>query len=200
MKKSNVRNLTFIAVFAAIIAIISFLPIKTFGLEITLSMVPVAVGAICFGPLVGAILGGVFGVVSFLQCLGWSAFGVALLGINPILTAIVCIPTRIVAGWITGLIFKAFEKSGHANTGYVVSSFSAALLNTTLFMSALILSFYNTDFIQGIAQQLGAVNPVSFVLIFVGINGVVEIIAGFILAAPCAKALSSFVKKLNLNS
>ena len=197
MKKSNVKKLVFIAAFSAIIAAISFLPIKSFGLEITLSMVPVAVGAICFGPFVGAVLGGVFGIVSFLQCLSWSPFGATLLGINPIMTAVVCIPTRILAGWLSGLIFKAFEKFNRTNLGCFVASFSAALLNTTLFMSALIFGFYNTDFIQGIAQSFGTVNPITFVLIFVGINGVVEIIAGFILAAPCSKALSSYVKKLN---
>lgn len=197
MKKANIRKIVFIAVFSAIIAIVSFLPIKTFGLEITLSMVPVAVGAICFGPLAGAVLGGVFGVVSFLQCLGWSPFGAMLLSINPVLTAVVCIPTRIIAGWLSGLLFKAFDKANHAIAGCFVASFCAALFNTTLFMTALVLGFYNTDYIQSIAQSLGAVNPITFVLIFVGINGIVEIIAGFILAAPSAKALSSYVKKLN---
>ena len=198
MKKANIRKIVFIAVFSAIIAIVSFLPIKTFGLEITLSMVPVAVGAICFGPLAGAVLGGVFGVVSFLQCLGWSPFGAMLLSINPVLTAVVCIPTRILAGWLSGLIFKAFDKSNHTNVGCLVASFSAAVLNTTFFMSALVFGFYNTDYIQSIVQALGAANPITFVLVFVGINGIVEIIAGCILAAPCAKALSSYVKRLNL--
>ncbi len=196
----NIKKLVILAVFGAVIAVVSFLPIKTLGLEITLSMVPVAVGAICFGPLAGAVLGGVFGLVSFLQCLGWSSFGVMLFGINPFLTALVCIPTRILAGWLTGLIFKAFAKSERTVTaGYVVAGFSAALLNMVFFMSALILCFYNTEYIQGIAGRIGALNPIMFVLLFVGINGLVEILAGFILAAPCAKALSSSLKRLNIN-
>ena len=39
-----------------------------------------------------------------------SAFGTALLGINPVLTFIVCVPTRILAGWLSALIFAAFRK------------------------------------------------------------------------------------------
>lgn len=203
MKKNKVIKLlvTIVgtAIFSAVVAIISFLPIRTLGLEITLSMVPVAVGAICFGPAAGAILGGVFGLVSFLQCLGWSPFGAALLAIDPLYTFLVCVPTRILAGWLTGLIFKLFNRSKKGwvrETGFPVASFAAALLNTVLFMSTLVLCFYNTDFIQGFVTQLGALNPFLFVVLFVGINGVVELIAGFILAAPASRAVTAALKRM----
>ena len=39
--------------------------IKTAGLEITIFLVPVIVGAIVMGPGAGAFLGGVFGCISF---------------------------------------------------------------------------------------------------------------------------------------
>lgn len=195
----NGKKITLLAVFSAVIAVISFLPIRTLGLEITLSMVPVAVGAICFGPASGAFLGGVFGLVSFLQCLGWSPFGAALLAIDPLYTFLVCVPTRILAGWLTGLIFKLFNRSNKGwvrETGFPVASFAAALLNTVLFMSTLVLCFYNTDFIQGFVTQLGALNPFLFVVLFVGINGVVELIAGFILAAPASRAVTAALKRM----
>lgn len=195
----NGKKITLLAVFSAVIAVISFLPIRTLGLEITLSMVPVAVGAICFGPAAGAILGGVFGLVSFLQCLGWSPFGAALLTMDPLYTFLVCVPTRILAGWLTGLIFKLFNRSKKGwvrETGFPVASFAAALLNTVLFMTTLVLCFYNTDFIQGFVTQMGAINPFMFVVLFVGINGVVELIAGFILAAPASRAVTAALKRM----
>lgn len=191
------KKMAMLAVLSAVIAVISFLPIRTLGLEITLSMVPVAVGAICFGPAAGAFLGGVFGVVSFLQCLGWSPFGAALLAINPLYTFLVCIPTRLLAGWISGWIFRAFSRSKKhwlKVAGYPVASFAAALLNTVLFMTALVVCFYHTELIQGFAEQLGAANPFWFVILFVGINGVVEIAAGFVLAAPAARAVTAALK------
>ena len=194
----NGKKLTLLAVFSAVIAVISFLPIRTLGLEITLSMVPVAVGAICFGPAAGAFLGGVFGLVSFLQCLGWSPFGAALLAINPLYTFLVCVPTRILAGWLSGLIFKLFSRANKGwvrEAGFPVASFAAALLNTALFMSTLVLCFYNTEFIQGFVSQMGAVNPFMFVVLFVGVNGIVEMIAGFILAAPASRAVTAALKR-----
>ena len=136
-----------------------------------------------------------FGLVSFLQCLGYSAFGAVLLGINPILTFIVCVPTRILAGFLAGVIYKALRGALKSDIPALLSaSLAAPLFNTLFFMTAMVLCFYNTEFIQGFVTQLGAANPFTFVVLFVGINGLVEIICGFVVAFPCAKALSKYLK------
>ena len=112
--KFSTKYLVEMALLVAIILLMAFTPIgyiKTAGLEITLIVVPVAVGAVTLGPTAGAILGGVFGITSFIQCFGMSQFGALLLGINPFLTFLVCVPTRILMGWLTGLIFAALYKS-----------------------------------------------------------------------------------------
>ena len=89
---------------AVLVAILLFLEatglgmIKTPGLEFTIMQVPVLIGAIVMGPMAGAVLGGVFGVISFWECFGRSAFGVVLLGISPIKTFLVCVPTRLLMG------------------------------------------------------------------------------------------------------
>lgn len=185
MKKVSTRKLTLTALFSAIVIILAFMPIKTLGLEITLTMIPIAIGAALYGPAVGAILGGVFGVVSFLQCLGYSPFGATLFGINPYLTALVCIPTRILAGWLAGIAYKVSEKLlKKEKLSCVISSFTAPLLNTVFFMGALVLCFYNTEYIQGFVTYLGAANPFMFVILFVGINGLVELACGAIVAMP----------------
>ncbi len=98
--------------------------IKTAGLEITIMLVPVIVGAIVMGPAAGALLGGVFGLISFWECFGKSSFGVVLLGINPIYTFLVCVPTRILAGWLCGLAFKGLNKLDKTNW---LPAFTAAL-------------------------------------------------------------------------
>lgn len=93
-KKFSTKYLVEMALLVAIILIMAFTPIgyiRTAGLEITLIVVPVAVGAVTLGPAAGAILGGVFGVTSFIQCFGMSPFGAALLGINGFLTFLVCV-------------------------------------------------------------------------------------------------------------
>ena len=193
--KKKIQKLTVLSVLAAVTVIVAFVPLKTLGLEITFTMIPVAIGAILYGPSGGAILGAVFGTVSFLQCLGYSAFGAVLLGINPIFTFIVCIPTRILAGFLAGIIYNALKKSCKSDIPALLSaSLAAPILNTLFFMSALVLFFYKTDYIQDYAVKMGVANPISFVIMFVGINGLVEIICGFAVAFPSAKALSKYLK------
>lgn len=98
-----------LAILTAIILLMAFTPIGYlhFGIiEITLIMIPVIIGAIVLGPGAGAFLGGMFGLTSFIQCFGMSAFGAALLSIQPVLTFLVCMIPRILMGWLCGLIFK----------------------------------------------------------------------------------------------
>lgn len=62
------------AILIAIMIILAFTPLGylKFGLiEITLMVIPVAVGAIVLGPLCGAILGGVFGITSLFSALAF---------------------------------------------------------------------------------------------------------------------------------
>ena len=124
-KKMNTTYMVELAVLIAIILIMAFTPIgyiRTLGLEITLIVVPVAVGAVTLGPMAGLILGTIFGITSFIQCFGMSAFGVMLLSINPVFTFIVCVPTRMLMGWLTGLIFQGLRK-GSATKKNCVSCF-----------------------------------------------------------------------------
>lgn len=197
--KVNVQQLTIHALLIAIICVISFLPIKTLGLEITLSMVPVAIGATLYGAKTGALLGGVFGAVSFLQCLGFSPFGAALLAIDPLLTLVVCLPSRILAGFLAGLAASAVKKAGKTDRAQTLSRLVGAviapILNTVFFMGTLCLCFYNTELIQGFCQTLGATNPLTFILLFVGINGLVEIIAGIVLAIPLTNVIAKITKR-----
>lgn len=192
--KNKTKSMVLLGVLSALTVAISFLPLKGPGFEITLSMVPVAVGSIVLGPVGGAVLGAVFGIVSFLQCFGYSPLGVALLSINPLLTAVVCIPTRILAGWLSGVIYKAVSGKSR-NAANALSSVSAPIFNTLFFMSALVLCFYRTDLIQGYVTALGASNPFTFILLFVGINAVIEIVAGAVLTFPIAKAVTKYLRK-----
>ena len=196
--KINVTYLVELAVLIAIILIMAFTPIgyiKTLGLEITLIVVPVCVGAVTLGPLAGLILGTVFGLSSFIQCFGFSAFGAALLSINPVLAFIVCVPTRMLMGWLTGVIFKALRKTPHGKTiATPLACLIGPILNTVFFMSTLCICFYNTDYIQGFVSDLGATNVLLFIVLFVGINGLVEAIASFVVGTAISIPIAKIVK------
>ena len=201
-KNQSTFRLVQLALFTAIILLMAFTPlgyIKTPGLEITLLVVPVTVGAILFGPVSGAILGGVFGLTSFIQCFGMSPFGAVLLNINPVGTFIVTVITRILMGWLTGLAFQGFRK-WKATKGISFEDPILPGLNTLLFMSAMMLFFYNTEYIQGFAQSLGTGNVFAFVIAFVGINGLIEAAVCFVLGTAISKAVDLFSRRSGIQT
>lgn len=197
-KKINTIYMVELALLIAIILIMAFTPIgyiKTLGLEITLIVVPVAVGAITLGPSAGAVLGAVFGITSFIQCFGMSPFGAVLLSINPVYTFIVCVFSRVLMGWLTGLLYQFFSKCNPLKkASLVLANLCCPILNTLFFMGTLVLFFYQTDYIQGMAQGMGARNPLIFVLLFVGVNGMVEALACFVAGSAISQALKKVVR------
>ncbi|MBC8532971.1 ECF transporter S component [Yeguia hominis] len=201
-KKTNILRLTLLAMLTAIILLVTCLPLQTLGLEISLAMVPISVGAVLLGPSGGAILGGIYGIFSFLQCLGFlkpSTLGIALYAINPGFTAVTCIVPRILCGLLAGLIFVAIQKIDRTKwLRYTLACLACPLLNTLFFMSALLFFFGQTDLIQGYMQQLGVYNPFLFVLAFVGINGLVEALTCFFIGAAISKALAVTAKKFQI--
>lgn len=201
MKKRGKINTVYMVQLSLLIAIIilmAFTPIgylKVGPLEMTLIVVPVAIGAVVLGPTAGAILGAVFGITSFVQCFGMSPFGAVLLSINPIYTFIVCVVTRILMGWITGLIYAALRKRKKIRkVSVAISNLCCPLLNTLFFMGALILFFYQTDYIQSLVQGYGASNALIFVILFVGINGLVEALVCFVAGTAVSEILLRVVK------
>lgn len=196
MRSTKTIKMAQMAILIAIVLIMAFTPLgylRTAGLEISLITIPVAVAAMVMGPTAGAVVGGVFGLTSFYQCFGMSAFGAVLLGINPILTFLVCVPTRILEGYLAGLIFKALIKADKTNTVcFFVGGFVTAVLNTLFFVGLLMVCFWNTDYIQSL-NAAGA-NVFLFCVAFVGINGVVEWIATTIAGGVIAKATAKIVK------
>ena len=198
MRSTKTIKMAQMAILIAVVLIMAFTPLgylKTAGLEISLITIPVAIGAMVIGPGAGAVLGAVFGLTSFYQCFGMSPFGAVLLSINPLYTFLVCVPTRILMGYLAGVLFKAFIKADKGNTVcYFVGGFMPAFLNTLFFMGTLILFFWNTEYIQSL-NAAGA-NPFMFVIAFVGINGVVEWIATTVAGGIVSKAVAKIAKNV----
>lgn len=200
MKDKKILKMAQMAILTAIIIIMAFTPLgyfRTAGLEISLITIPVVIGSMIIGPGAGAALGGIFGITSFYQCFGMSPFGATLLSINPLFTLLVCIPTRILMGYLTGIIFKLLIKSDRTKTvSYFISGMIGAFLNTLFFMGMLMLCFFRTDYLQSLNASMGNLNPIAFVLAFVGINGLFEMIITCFLGGVIAKALSKAIRNM----
>ena len=190
--QEKVKRLVLMGLLAAVLLIMSYTPLGYLNigpLAITLNVIPVAVAAISLGPAAGAVIGAVFGLTSFLQCIGvggMSAMGAVLFEISPVLAFIQRFVPRVLMGFLVGLVYKAISKINKPKIACFVSGFCAALFNTVLFMTALILLFGSSDYVQ---ELMGGKNVIVFICSFVGINAVFEMIASTLITGAVGTAL-----------
>lgn len=184
--KVNVRFMTELALIAAIIVIMALTPIgyiRTPIIVLTLITIPVAVGAIILGPTGGAVCGLIFGLTSLYTALtAPSPMMAAFVAINPLLVAILCVIPRVLDGWLCAIVYKGLKKVMNNNPlVYYIAGVSCPVLNTILFMSTLVIMFYNCEFVVNLRQSLGTTNPITFVCAAVGVQALIEAgVCGFV--------------------
>ena len=200
MKKNNdLRTLTRLALLVAIELVMKAIGLGSVPvgpLYMSFLTLPIAVGAITMGPAAGAVLGGVFGAVSFYDAVtGASAMTGALFQVSPVNTFILCVGMRMLMGLCAGLIFKGLKGLDKPGTwSYLVSAMSAPFLNTVFFMGYIVLAFYGCDYVQNLVSAKGAANPLMFVVLLVGVQGVAEFLVSGILGGIVARAVAKFLK------
>lgn len=188
----NTRQLVILGLLTAVMLVLSCTPLGYFNagpLAITLNVIPVAIAAVALGPKGGAIIGGVFGLTSFLQCIGiggTSAMGVICFEINPVFAFIQRFVPRVLTGFLAGGIFEILSKRIKVQLACTVSGFLTAFLNTLFFMSALLLLYGNTDYMK---ELIGGKNILVFVCTFVGINAVLEMAVSTVITTCVGSAL-----------
>ena len=193
-QKSKIKNIALYGILFAIIIIMSFTPLgflKIGTFSITFLPIPVAVGAAVLGPVGGLYCGTLFGLMSFVQCFGLDPQGVILLEMNPVYTFILCVVTRALMGFCCGLIFKLLSKIDKTKiVSFIVSSFSAAFLNTVFFLFTFTVLFGEGE----IAERFGA-SLSTILLTVVSVNGIVEAVVCTAVGFAVSKALSYFLFK-----
>lgn len=197
-RDSKVRFLTQLALLVAIEMVMKAIGLGSVPvgpLYMSFLTVPIAVGAIVLGPLAGAVLGGVFGAVSFLDAIkGASIMTSNLLAVSPLHAFMLCFVMRVLMGLCVGLVYRGMEIICRKSVvNCFATSLSAPLLNTLFFMGYIVLAFYQTEYIQSLVSAKGAANPLMFVVLLVGFQGVVEAIvcsvAGTAVASGVRRAL-----------
>ena len=193
--RSNLTKMTELAIFITIIIVMKITGLSSIPvgpLVMTFTMVPIAIGAMLLGPAEGAVLGFIYGLTSLYDAItGASAMTGFFFQISPVNTIILCVVIRTLVGLFTGLIFKALKKLDKKNIwSYYVGGLMAPMLNTVMFMGYIVLVFYKTEFVQNLVTKVGAVNPFMFIVLLVGIQGMIEWLTGFVLGGTVAKAVA----------
>ena len=188
---TQIKHLTLLAMLTALLVVLAMVNIpQPAGLSITFNMIPVAIAAIAMSIPGGAIIGGVFGLISFLQCfgiVGYSAMGAALVSVSPFLMFIQRFVSRVLVGVITALIYRALKRRNvKDHLAFTITGFSAAFFNTLFFMSLLVLLFGSTEYLQNL---MAGRSVMAFIIASVGINAVIEMIVAAVVTAAVGIAL-----------
>ena len=179
---SDLRRLTALSLLSAIVAVLAalgnFLRIGPF--PITLVLAPIIIGAAMYGPKAGALLGGVFGVVTIITgILGWDGGAVMLLmSANAFWTVFFCILKGVLAGWTAGLVYKALAgKSPLA--AVILAGIVCPVVNTGVFTFCMLVCFRDI-----LASWAGGKDVITYILFgLTGVNFLVELAVNMILAS-----------------
>lgn len=207
-KTFNVRDMVEIALFAAIMLILSFTPlgyIPVGGIKATTMHIPVILAGIVLGWKKGAITGFFFGLTSFMMS---SFISPSLLSFlfSPLYpggnfwSLVICFVPRILIGVVAALVFNAVKKLIKGKDGDVTALAAAGLcgsLTNTILVMGMAYIFFAEKFaeVKGmeVSQVLGFI--ISGVIIT---NGVPEAIVACIITVGVGKALLVVNKKRNL--
>lgn len=184
----NNKNLIKTSMIIGIMIIMSITPIgyfKYFTIDISFMMIPVIISAIIINEKSGALTGFIFGLTSFFRCFGISAFSTTLFNINPFFTVILCFFPRILSGFFAGLIYKTI-KNISLNFKILISSIISSLSNTIFYTLTLLILFGSTEYIKTLINNK---NIFLFIISFVGINGIIEVVINSILCTIICKSL-----------
>ena len=172
-KQGNTQKLAVLAVLTAIVIILQAAVVIPLGpFTVTLTMLPIIIGAIMYGPLGGAVLGTVFGVVVSIQVLTGAAgaFSTAMLEYQPAATILICVLKGIAAGLAAGAFFRLFRKASFY-LGVVMAAVIAPVVNTGIFSVGCLTIF--RSLIQD-ALGTGSNLLLVFLTTFIGLNFLVE--------------------------
>lgn len=191
MKKLSTRDFVGLSMLVAVVIVLGYLSIPLApGLALTFNMIPVAIAAIVYGPVGGLIIGAAFGMVSFLQCFGifgpLSLMGEATLAISPLGTIAHRFIPRMLDGFLLGLIYKGMKRLSNDYVSCAVTGLAAALLNTIFFMSALVLIFGGSEYMQG---KMAGMSPMGFILASIGAQAAIEMVTSTVLTGAIGVAL-----------
>lgn len=209
-KKNNTKRIVYIGVLIAIIVVLQILGTLLTGftgLPMSFVLIPIVVGAVLISPNAGAILGASFGLITVLMgLLGLDKFTSILMydfgTWKMIVVIILCFAKAALAGYVAGIVHKLLTKifKGKKDTLVaVISSISAPIVNTGIFVVGMLLFFFNDmDAIQ-LALDIppaAVVNATRFIfLVLAGWNFVSEFIINLVISPAVLKVASIVVNK-----
>lgn len=203
------RDFVLLALFTAIVFVLGLTPLGMVPLGLikaTTLHIPVIIGCLLLGPRYGAVLGFMFGLVSFLSnTMSPAALSFAFTPLIPLpgtpngspLSLVICFVPRILVGVVPWFVYRGLQKlMKESSRGEVLSMAIAgavgAVLNTALVMSLIYFLFRDAyASLKGVPVEAVA----GVVLGVVGTNGVAETALAAVLTPAIGKILLSLKRR-----
>ncbi len=197
---SKTERLVGLAILSAIVIVLQYLSVaigKIFPMlpfSITLTLIPIVIGAAMYGASAGAYLGGVFSVIVVINSIsGIDAGGFMVWQANPVLCVVLCMLKGIAAGFVAGLVYKALSRF-NVIFGTFTAAICAPVVNTGIFILGMFLFFKPT---LETWATLNNQNDVLFYALFImaGVNFLIELVSNIVLSPVVVKIINAVKKQ-----
>ena len=201
--KQNVLRLTQLAILVAMIFVMQYIgtivsaPLAAAGIELSFVLIPIVVGAFLLGPVEGAILGLVFGIMTVVLTImsPGTIMTRVLFDANPAMYTVVALVKAVAAGLGSGIIYKVLDVAFKGKLVYLrtlIASASAPVINTGIFLLGMVLFFSNT-----ISERwAGGQNVFFFLVGLIWINFLIEFAINIALTPAIIRIVEVVKKKL----
>lgn len=184
-KKMSTETMVFGAILTALVIVLQYLSMAIrFGtFSITLSLIPIVIGAIACGTGMGAWLGFVFGVTVLL-----TGDAAPFWSVTPLGTFITVIAKGIASGVIPALVYKLLKKK---NTVFAtaVAAILSPISNTGVFLLGCVVFFIPT-----LIEWYG--NVTAFLITIFSFNFVIELVVNIVLTPVIIRLLNIKKRKI----
>lgn len=193
MNKVDVKRMAGIALLMALVVVLQFvsgmLP-SIGGFNLSLVLIPIIMGAAIFGPGAGAILGGTFGVIVYINCVtGVDAGGAMVFQASPILCILVVMGKGILAGTAAGYVYKLL-KNVNGYVAMLCAAIVCPIVNTGVFVACMMTLFKDV-----LSAWAGGGEIIAYVLTGIVLaNFVPELIINVVFS-PAGQRINQTVKK-----
>ena len=192
METNRIKWMVGISILMAIVVVLQLLgssiTIGTFS--VSLVLIPIVIGAALYGPVAGAILGGVFGFIVTIGCItGTDHGGAMVFAANPFLCILLVMGKGIGAGAAAGWVYRVLEKKNRY-LAVVLAALVCPLVNTGIFCVGMMLLFRDVLY-----AWAGGTDLVYYIImVLVGVNYLLETALNLV-CAPVVLAVLNAVKK-----
>lgn len=187
--RTRVHNLILLAVFTALVVVLSFIKIPLGPFSVTLTLPVIVIGGALCGVWAGAWLGAAFSIMVFV-----TGDAAAFLAINIPATILVVMVKGTAAGLAAAFVYRLLQKNNKITLATLAAAITAPIVNTGIFSIGCLCFFMETIKSWGLGS--GYTSGIAYLFLgMIGLNFVVELAVNFVLSPMIIRLIDLVVKK-----